>query len=170
MCTCGDGAGWALHQGIGLHMTCMVDCRECRPRCVWFQDYVIIIIIILLAAILELITLMFICCKHLYLFDTLPHLSLCVHRPYILIMWYDISYTPTVLSVYHKVVCQNIEYIVHGSKNENDSNFKLTLERVCWNDEWRFDLLDQDLQKQVETSLTVSTNSLQSKFGGALEC
>ena len=24
-----------------------------------------------------------------------------------------------------------MEYVVHGSKNQNDSNFKLTLERVC---------------------------------------
>ena len=28
----------------------------------------------------------------------------------------------------------NREYIVHGSKNQNDSNFKLTLERVCRNE------------------------------------
>ena len=27
-----------------------------------------------------------------------------------------------------------MEYIVHGSKNENDSKYKLTLEGVCWND------------------------------------
>ena len=27
-----------------------------------------------------------------------------------------------------------MEYIVHASKNQNDSNFKLTLERVCWNE------------------------------------
>ena len=27
-----------------------------------------------------------------------------------------------------------MEYIVHGSKNQNGSNFKLTLERVCRNE------------------------------------
>ena len=37
-----------------------------------------------------------------------------------------------------------MEYIVHGSKNQIDSNF-LTLDRVCWNDERRFNLLLQIL-------------------------
>ena len=39
----------------------------------------------------------------------------------------------------------SMEYIVHGSKIQNDNNLKLTLERVCWNDERPFDLLQQIL-------------------------
>ena len=33
------------------------------------------------------------------------------------------------------IIIIHMEYIVHGSENQNDSNFKLTLERVCRN-EW----------------------------------
>ena len=29
------------------------------------------------------------------------------------------------------ILHNDMEYIVHGSKNQNDSNFKLTSERVC---------------------------------------
>ena len=35
----------------------------------------------------------------------------------------------------------NMENIIHGSNNQNDSNLKLTLERVFWNDERHFDVL-----------------------------
>ena len=42
-----------------------------------------------------------------------------------------------------------MEYIVRGSKNENDSKFKLTLERVC---------------RSRSKRRIVSTNSLQNKF------
>ena len=41
-----------------------------------------------------------------------------------------------------------MEYIVHGSKNQNDSKLKLTLERLFWNDA-TFDLLRQILVTHV---------------------
>ena len=60
-------------------------------------------------------------------------------------------------------IVKYMEYVVHGSRNQNDSNFN-SLIRFAETNERHFDLLLQICRSRLKRCLFVSANSLQSKF------
>ena len=48
-----------------------------------------------------------------------------------------------------EITTYNMKYIVHGTKNQNDCNFKLTLEQVCQNEWSTFRSASTDLDHEL---------------------